>query len=145
MYFPSKRDRWLGAVLAIPFVLEVVILAATFEPEWFREGVVLLLALGALPLLLVPWIWFTTGYRIAGDQLEVRSGPVSWRIPLASITAVRPSRSIAASPALSLDRLEVVYGANQSILISPADSARFIDALRRHCPTARIEFDPGQR
>jgi hypothetical protein len=39
------------------------------------------------------------------------------------------SRSPFSSPALSLDRLQIDYGAGKSILISPADKEGFIEAI----------------
>jgi hypothetical protein len=55
------------------------------------------------------------------------------RIPLASITALRPTRSPWSAPALSLDRLEVVHGTG-SVLVSPRDKAGFVQAIRAAVP-----------
>lgn len=143
VYFPSKRDRWLGALLALPLVAEVLVLLVAFDPGLLVESVAVVLAAGAVPAVLVPWIWFGTGYRIAEDHLAIRSGPFAWRIPLASIKEVRPSRSIVAGPALSFDRLEIVYGSHQSVLVSPAGRAGFLEALGRRCPAARVWEEGG--
>ena len=47
------------------------------------------------------------------------------------------SRSILSAPALSLDRIQIDYGARR-ILISPRERQRFVDELRQRCPKARI-------
>jgi hypothetical protein len=80
------------------------------------------------------WTLYGTNYRLLGDQLLIRSGPFRFRVPLAEITSVAPSRNPTSSPACSLDRLEIRYrGDRARILISPVDQAGFLEALARHC------------
>ena len=91
-----------------------------------------LLMIGAAALAI--WITFTTYYELEHDALVAHSGPFSWRIPLAEITAVRPSDSSKSGPAMSMDRLEINYGGHRSLLISPADQAGFLAMLHRRVP-----------
>jgi hypothetical protein len=49
----------------------------------------------------------------------VRCGPVRTQIPLDRIKSVRPVRSVLASSALSVDRLEITYDKFGVIMISP--------------------------
>jgi len=79
----------------------------------------------------VVWIFRTTRYELDGRELVVRSGPFRWRIDLATIESVTPSRNPLSSPALSLDRLQIRYRKSRFILVSPAERDRFLRALSR--------------
>ena len=88
---------------------------------------------------LVLWITFATYYELEHDALVVRSGPFTWRVPLAEISAVRLSNSARSGPALSMDRLEILYGSRRSILVSPADKEEFLALLQRRLPRLASE------
>src|SRR6185437_11155533 len=97
-------------------------------PPWWS-----VLPLVAAALLFV-WILLSTWYAFEGATLVVRSGPFAWRIPLEQIFAVRESDSVRSGPALSMDRLELSFGDNHHILISPRDKAAFLQALHHQAP-----------
>ena len=61
--------------------------------------------------------------------LRVVSGPFRWRVPIADIQSVTPTRSLWSAPALSLDRLRINYGNGRCILVSPADKQGFMEAI----------------
>jgi len=76
------------------------------------------------------WIALTTRYRVDDKDLKISSGPFSWTISLESIHTVQETEStITTSPALSFDRLEIIYGENKAILVSPVDKMKFIEKL----------------
>lgn len=104
-------------------------------PLWALLG---LLMLGAAAFVL--WITFLTYYELEHDALRVRSGPFSWRIPLGQISAVRPTNSSQSSPAMSMERLEILYGSGRSILISPANQEEFLRLLQQRVP--RLASEP---
>jgi hypothetical protein len=70
-------------------------------------------------------------YGLGDEHLIVRFGLVRQRVPYRNIRLVRPTRSPLSSPALSLWRLRVEYGAGflQAVMISPAQRDAFLDAL----------------
>ena len=130
MVFPSKVDAWLV----------VVVIAAFFLSGWavFMAG----LQAGAWwPLFVATGIWVIVGiliiptsYMITPAELIVRGGLLMRkRVPLHQIISVLPSSSALASPAWSLDRLEVRWGEGR-LLISPRDQQRFLDELRKRVP-----------
>jgi hypothetical protein len=126
--FPSKIDGWLlvllvGGALACLLVAGVVIVSAT-PLEWFIAAVLTLFGC-ALPI----WLLASTYYTLTRDTLDIHSGPFRWRVPLADIVALTPTRSPLSSPALSLRRLRVDYGAKRCIMISPLEQARFLREL----------------
>ena len=128
VYYESEVDYALKRLSeAIEPILEKPALANVA-----LAGGIFLLAV-ALPL----WLLLGTFYRIDDEHLRIRSGPFRWTIRLRDITSVRPSRSPISSPALSLDRLEITYGAGQRILVSPRDHGAFIAAIgQAHEPPA---------
>lgn len=71
-------------------------------------------------------------YMLTDFELVVRSGFLQYRVPLASIVEVRPTRNPLSSPAWSLDRLRVEYRKGTKtryLLISPEDKNAFLREL----------------
>ena len=131
MRFESKRDLWLVLLIrGIPLAVLAVIGYA-----WYCEradargplaGIVILIA---LQVFLIEPILRTTYYLIDGPRLIIRSSFLTWRVPIAEITRITPTRNPLSSPALSLDRLQIDYG-RKVILVSPEEKERFIEALK---------------
>lgn len=141
--FRSKVDAWLVALMAasLLFALAGVLVAAVSVADpavWLGLGMTLVV--GAF----VSWIFLSTRYALDGRELVVRSGPFRWRIDLATIESVTPSRNPLSSPALSLDRLKIRCGKSRFLLVSPAERDRFLAALVRAEP-ALERHDDGLR
>lgn len=137
--FESKLDTWLLAVLAaaaIVAVFAVGLSASAGEMSWFA-GLVTVLVSAALPA----WIVASTRYELSDTCLRVSCGPFRWRIAVMDIKAVTPTRSPLSSPALSLDRLRIEYGAGRAIMISPSDKDAFIRALQERRSRAASAHD----
>lgn len=107
-------------------------------------GVPLALAIvSAVVAAMVVWIVLATYYEITDELLIAHSGPFAWRNPLKSVSRVRAAHSVRSGPALSMQRLEITWGAGQVLLISPRDSAGFMAALHRRAPhLPATESDP---
>ncbi|MCB1936715.1 MAG: PH domain-containing protein [Nitrosomonas sp.] len=75
------------------------------------------------------WITLTTRYAVNDQDLKITSGPFSWTIPIDSVQSIKETQSAITSPALSFDRLEIIYGEDKAILVSPADKTKFITKL----------------
>ncbi|MBO0720846.1 MAG: PH domain-containing protein [Blastocatellia bacterium] len=136
MIYKSKKDTWVMVVI-VGSILVTLIAGASlilFAPAvWLRFiGIVIMLA-SLLPVLLTTPV----SYTIDGNSLHIRGGYKHWTIPLQNITAVRPSRNWIASPALSLERLEIEYKdreENSLLLISPERAAQFLAELAQLDP-----------
>ena len=130
--FPSKRDAWLTVVLwiAAATCLASGIAVVAAEPG---VGTIILLMLLADVAALMFWILYGTTYTFAGDLLDIRSGPFRFKVPLADVVSVEPTRNPLSSPACSLDRLLIRYGTRR-IMVSPKDRSAFLDALARRGP-----------
>ena len=127
--FPSKVDAWLVVLLVIAVA---GVIAGFVGVVLENEEPVVTLFMGAVMLLVVLLIvslLFRTYYSVEGETLRIVSGPFRWRVPIAEIESLEPTRNPLSSPALSLDRLRVRYSGRKSIMISPVDKQRFAKAL----------------
>jgi len=129
----SYRSR-VDGLLALPlFVVPAALLVALGAgspavPSALRLTV-LLPVVGVWGFAL--WVFLGTSYRIDANTLTVRSGPLCWVIALSEIESVTPTREARSGPALSLDRLRILYGGGRKMLISPRDKERFLRDLDR--------------
>lgn len=139
--FPSKIDSWLIVVLALsllPAGLGVVAAISTATP--LERG---LTALGAIVGLGLPvWVMAATDYTVSPDTLLVRSGPFRWRIPTAGIVAIRATHNPLSSPALSLDRIDVITDRGRHIRVSPDDRTGFCASLMAANPNIINDVPP---
>lgn len=126
--FKSKIDRWV----LVCFVLSIfaclmgvsVMLKIGGTANYVMAAVIIVAGIG-FPL----WILASTRYITDQENLKIISGPFSWVIPIQSITSIQETQSAITSPALSFDRLEIIYGEDKAIVISPLDKAKFIESL----------------
>lgn len=127
--FRSKVDFWLiGLVVGIP----VLVLEFLFEGILPDRGADLLATVIVVIVLgFCLWLYLSTRYTISSDTLWVKCGPFSWIVPLREIYTIEPTRNPASSPALSLDRLLIRYGDGSEIMVSPADKAGFMAAIKK--------------
>ena len=130
MLFRSAVDWWfylvvIASMAAVFFAIEPILETPTIPTVIL--AIAIFIGAVALPL----WLLLGTVYRVDSDQLTVRSGPFTWRVQLDEIHRVTRSRSPVSSPALSLDRLEIVYGNGKQILVSPRNHEKFLEAIGR--------------
>lgn len=132
--FVSKRDWWIvaliwgGALLAL--FAGVDQLSGPGSPA--LRGAFSLLCVAIAVFML--WVLYRTEYILTMEDLLVRCGPFRYRIPLAGVDSVTPSRNPLSSPACSLDRLLIKWAdGRKQILISPDPKADFLRALDQRC------------
>jgi uncharacterized membrane protein YdbT with pleckstrin-like domain len=130
VWYPSKVDRWLGAILVLLPLIEVVVLAIGLTSGNAEDILWGLIALGFIVLLYV-LVVLPVRYGITDRELIIRFGVIRQRVPLAQIAEVRPTRSPLASPALSMDRLAIRTGKGflPAAQISPAHREEFLATL----------------
>lgn len=130
--FPSKISWWLfGAILLI--LLGV-------SAKAIVNGSLTALIFMLPSVAFTGWLLRRTYYEVQPQThlLRVVSGPLTWQIPIASITRIQPSHNVLSSPALSLDRLKISYNRYDEILLSPRDKAGFVAALRQLNPQIQV-------
>ncbi|WP_062543398.1 PH domain-containing protein [Rufibacter tibetensis] len=102
------------------------------------------IALGLFCLLicsLLLWIWFGTYYRIAGETLYFRCGPLHGSIPIQKIREVKLNQYLWSGlrPALGLHGLVINYNRWDTIYFSPAEKEQFLNALREVNPNIELK------
>ena len=137
MRFASKVDLWFVLVLAGTALSALWAVGRAWERAGTVELVVSFFAV-AVAVGLPLWLLVGTHYELTDGHLLVRCGPFRTRIALDQIRSVKPSRSLASSPALSLDRLAIAYGRFGTVLISPKDKAGFLAALQQQAPGVQV-------
>lgn len=129
-WYPSKVDVLIAVAIG---AMVVAVLGAWISVWQSVDGAGLwetALTTVAVAGILVGLV-FPMRYGIGSDWLVVRFGLCRLRIRLADIASVEPTRNPLASPALSLQRLYLVYGPGLAgnVMISPADKDAFLDEL----------------
>ncbi len=78
-------------------------------------------------LSLIIHMLLATTYKIEEHKLKIKCGFFNYKpVKINQITEIRKSNNIKSSPAPSFDRIEIKYGAFNSILISPQNKFEFI-------------------
>ncbi|MRS23960.1 PH domain-containing protein [Bacillus sp. RIT694] len=121
MEFPSKKDIWLYPIF-------FVVIGACFAPLFAGKEYFLLFFTISLAILFM-WSWFSTKYIVGEETITIRSGLVKKRIFIRDIKQISNTKNPIAAHALSLERLEIVYGAHKTEVISPKDKDQFINLV----------------
>jgi hypothetical protein len=131
--FPSRVDGKFQLVAWVMPCVALLSLATTMRSAGGGAFWIPTLITVAVSVLLL-WVVLGTYYEFERTDLVARSGPFSWRVPLNSISSVHASNSAHSGPALSMDRLEIVFAGSQVLLISPADKTAFLSTLYKRAP-----------
>jgi hypothetical protein len=81
---------------------------------------------------LLLWTWFATYYRISGEVLHYRCGPLYGTIPIQRIRKIKQNKYLLVGlrPALGLNGLVIHYNRWDEIYLSPADQEGFLRTLQ---------------
>jgi len=129
--YHSQIDVWLMILMSLS-ISGATAWLIDLEGTYTLKGALFSLALLTFNIVLPLWILIRCHYKIdqSNNSLVIGFGPVTWYIPFESISQVSISNELSLSPALSLQRLKIIYGQNRVILISPKEVASFSDELR---------------
>ena len=124
--YRSKIDWWLMLIVYGAFVYPIVdgIRMKHYELSFIFAGIV----------GLISFLFYTTRYKIEGENVVI------WRtkIHIHSIRKVYKTRNPLSSPALSLDRIAIVYNKFDEVLISPVERDDFIQELLKINPNIEV-------
>ncbi|GAA3407500.1 PH domain-containing protein [Paenibacillus hodogayensis] len=141
MKFAPRRDLWLSVTL---WASVLALLACGLTPLFVGGagivGGMLLFLLCFTAGGFVAWLWLATCYVIGGDGLLIRTGPLSRTVPFAGISEAKTIRSVSASAATSIRRIEIRYNKYDFVHISPLDEQGFMTELKKRCPHMRTEI-----
>jgi len=123
--YRTKTDFWLMGVIVCGLALPTVLILL-FALRVGGLALWMSFVICVLPLASAAWSYFSMKYKVTSTAIYISGGFFKRHVPLNEIKSVRNSRDPLASPAFSLDRLEIVYGANKRVLISPKDKNGFL-------------------
>ena len=126
MKYKAKIDWWIGAAILAGMIAPFVA-AATSHSPWLYVA-------GAGAIVLVFGFCYPQSYETTAAALVIRAGLSKRTIPYSEITMVRPSSDSRSSLAMSLDRVQLQYGASGDLLISPHDKRAFMADVAARAP-----------
>lgn len=92
-------------------------------------------------MVFVLMIFFNLNYIVDGSLLSVKLGFwVIKKIDIHSIRMIAETNSLISAPAVSLDRLEIIYNDHDSVIISPKDKSGFINHITKVNPEVVIQY-----
>lgn len=115
------------------FAFAVIECAVNFSLAGF---IILLIGMSFAMLIFLP-ILFCTNYTFSDYSLVIKSGFIKYEIDYSGIISVKKSHNPISSPALSLNRLEIVYSngvRKGAVLISPKRRNEFMTELLVRAP-----------
>lgn len=120
--YRSKIDWWLIIVIFIVFCYPMI------EGIVTKDYVMFSVSFGILSLVFL--MFKSIKYKIDGENLHI------WwtKIDIKSIKKIYSTHNPLSSPALSLDRIAVVYNKYDEVLISPKEREDFIRELLKINP-----------
>lgn len=134
MFFRSK----IGYELAIPIFVVLGVVAALMLKS---KGAVPELAIPIGLICIIAYLFYDTTYKIDDESLEIRFGFLyKINVPIKEIKEIRETNNPLSSPAASLDRLDICYGRSGSVLISPKDKQKFVQALLDIHPEIEVKW-----
>lgn len=130
--YKSKIDWWLGLPLLYPVFLSIT---SIIEGNW--NGYLGMIAI----VLFIVFISKSTNYIISENQLIVKSMfIVNVRIDILEIRKIEKTTSILSSPALSLDRIAIIYNKFDEVYISPKEKQAFLTDLLQINPNIEVKL-----
>lgn len=132
--YKSKIDS--GLVLLLVASLLGPSLVFLMKREW--AGVLILLA----TIAFIFYLFLQTKYIVTNTVLQVKSGfLVNKKIAIQEIISIAKTDSIMSAPANSImDRIEVRYKPNKSVIISPKEKQAFVEQLLAINPNIKINL-----
>ncbi|MCI9845885.1 PH domain-containing protein [Flavobacterium pectinovorum] len=131
--FKSKIDLWLILFLAI--ILGGMLIKLLYDGVWLVSLLIF------SQIVFIAHMFTTTFYVIESEKLIIKCGfLINTSISVATIKKISETNNIMSSPALSLDRLEILYNKFDTVMISPKDKTRFIEAIQSINPQVEIKL-----
>lgn len=131
--FKSKTDLWFILFLILLFGL--ILARLVYDGDWVAFAFILLVT------AFIGHVFLTTYYDVKDNKVLIKCGFFyNMEIEIKDIKQVSESYNIISSPALSFDRLEILYDKFDTILISPNDKLRFIETIKKINPQIEIKI-----
>lgn len=126
--YRSKIDWWLIIIIFLVFCYPIIDGILTKE---------YLLSLVFAGILFLVFLMFKSiKYKIDGDKLKIWTT----KIDIHTIKKIYSTHNPLSSPALSLDRIAVVYNKYDEVLISPKEREDFVAELLKINPNIEVKL-----
>jgi hypothetical protein len=131
--FKSKIDIWFIVLLTLLFGL--ILWRLVYDKNWIGFSFILFV------VVFITYMYSTTYYVIQNKKVSIKCGIFyNLSIEIQNIKRISESFNIISSPALSFNRLEILYNKFDTILISPKDKKRFIEAIKNINPDIELNI-----
>jgi len=131
--YKSKIDLWLIIILTLVF--GGIVIFSIIKKEWIG------FIIAIIPTIFIWNMFRSTYYIITEEELIIRCG-IFYKlvIKISDIRKISESNDLISSPALSIDRLEILYNRFDTILISPKKKYEFLQSIETLKPDIEINF-----
>lgn len=100
-----------------------------------KDGIWIGLLINVLVAIFITYVFLKTYYVIDGAVLRVKCAfLINRTFEISKIIKITETNNPIGAPAASLDRLEIVFDNNESVIISPKQKNEFIVQLRKLNP-----------
>ena len=131
--FKSKIS--IGLVLFLAVVLGGMFIKLLYDGSW---SVSLLIF---CQILFIAHLFLTTFYIVENEKLHVKSGfLINILIDIQQIKKISETNTIMSAPAVSFDRLEILYNKFDIVVISPKEKMQFIEAIKKINPQVEVKL-----
>lgn len=131
----TYKSKFGNGILIILTVIFGIIIGSMILYSSPINSILALSGIFLLVYVFFLYIIFETQYTIDNKVLFVKCGFLyNMKLSIDKIKSIKATGNLIASPAPSLDRIELTYGKYGSLIISPKDKFGFIDELTRINP-----------
>jgi len=131
--FKSKIS--IGLVLFLAIILGGMFIKLLYDGTW---SVSLLIF---CQILFIAHLFLTTFYIVENEKLHVKSGfLINILIDIQQIKKISETNTIMSAPAVSFDRLEILYNKFDTVVISPKEKMQFIEAIKKINPKVEVKL-----
>lgn len=128
----------IGLELVIPLLIvfgTALILILNEKSSWL--GLIILFPV----ILFVVHMFMTTYYVISGNNLTIKCGfLINLTLDIRTIKKISETNNLLSSPATSIDRIEIMFGNFDSVIISPKDKKEFINDILALNPRVEVIY-----
>lgn len=129
--FKSKIDLWF--IILLGLIFGAVLVRSVVDKNWIAFGIILLV------VIFIIHMFSTTLYIVKDKKVVIKCGYFfNKAIEIQNIRKISESHNVISSPALSFDRIEILYNKFDTILISPKEKKKFIETIKNINP--EVEF-----
>ena len=134
--YPSKVSY--GLLIFVFLLFYLPLLPNLFVGE-INEKIIGLIAFETVVFTFIVTLFLNTSYTIENNLLKIKCGVFSCRpIDINLIKEISKTKSIISSPAPSFDRIIIVHGKFNELIISPKDKKNFLNDLMKVNPNIKL-------